>query len=195
MRVPTNVLWMPTGNNLTFEGDMTRRALLCQMDAGIENPESRSFDMDLMTWVPKNRIKLVAAGLTILRASCAPDGPARTAEAIWKLRRVEQPSSPRALGVGKPDPCITRKFIAADDPVKAELSEFFKAVYDTIGHKEFTAGELIKAGMDCSDSNDLTESIDAAVPRANRVSLGFFLKTHVSAGYGLFPGDRGGRAR
>ena len=30
------------------------------------------------------------------------------------------------------------------------------------------------------DSNDLTESIYAAVPRANRVSVGFFLKSHVN---------------
>jgi hypothetical protein len=181
VRVPTNVLWMPTGNNLTFEGDMTRRALLCQMDAGIENPESRSFDMDLMKWVPDNRVKLVAAGLTILRAFVCAGRPGL--DRLKPYGSFEEWSNlvrGALVWLGQPDPCITRKFIAADDPVKTELSEFFQAVYDTIGHNEFTAGELIKAGEDCNNSDDLTESIYAAVPKANRVSLGFFLKTHVN---------------
>jgi hypothetical protein len=181
VRVPTNVLWMPTGNNLTFEGDMTRRALLCQMDAGIENPESRSFDLDLMQWVPANRAKLVAAGLTILRAFVCAGRPGL--DRLKPYGSFEEWSNlvrGAVVWLGEPDPCITRKFIAADDPVKAELSEFFKAVYDTIGTTEFTAGELIKAAENCIDSNDLTESISAAVPKANRVSLGFFLKANVN---------------
>ena len=45
--VNTNVLLTATGNNLSFAGDMTRRALLCRMDARMENPEGRSFEKDL----------------------------------------------------------------------------------------------------------------------------------------------------
>jgi hypothetical protein len=134
--VPTNVLWMPTGNNLTFEGDMTRRALLCQMDAGIENPESRSFDLDLMQWVPANRAKLVAAGLTILRAFVCAGRPGL--EGLKPYGSFEEWSNlvrGALVWLGEPDPCITRKFIAADDPVKAELSEFFKAVFLTVSNE------------------------------------------------------------
>ena len=47
--VNTNALITATGNNLIFAGDMTRRALLCRMNAEMENPEGRSFDMDLRT--------------------------------------------------------------------------------------------------------------------------------------------------
>ena len=48
--VLTNVLWLITGNNLVFQGDMTTRVVICTMDAGIEHPESRRFERDLRTW-------------------------------------------------------------------------------------------------------------------------------------------------
>ena len=73
--VNTNVLLTATGNNLSFAGDMTRRALLCRMDARMENPEGRSFEKDLRSWVPEHRGQLVAAGLTILRAFVAAGRP------------------------------------------------------------------------------------------------------------------------
>src|SRR4029453_5605304 len=44
--VNTNVLLTAAGNNLAFAGDMTRRALLCRMDARMESPEGRSFKRD-----------------------------------------------------------------------------------------------------------------------------------------------------
>jgi len=73
--VATNALIMATGNNLAFAGDMTRRAIMCRMDAGIENPERRSFDVDLKTWVPAHRVRLVAAGSRSCAHSSAPGGP------------------------------------------------------------------------------------------------------------------------
>jgi hypothetical protein len=58
-----------TGNNLQFGSDLYRRAVLCQMDAGVERPELRTFKRkDLLKWVKANRAKLVVAGLTVLRA-------------------------------------------------------------------------------------------------------------------------------
>src|SRR5262245_64507389 len=35
-----------TGNNMTVEGDMTRRTLISNMDAGVERPELREFEFD-----------------------------------------------------------------------------------------------------------------------------------------------------
>ncbi len=44
--LPTNVLVTATGNNLVLAGDMTRRGLLCRLDAGVERPELREFDFE-----------------------------------------------------------------------------------------------------------------------------------------------------
>lgn len=73
--VNTNILLTATGNNLAFAGDMTRRALLCRMDARMESPEGRQFKRDLRAWVPENRGQLVAAGLTVLLAFVAAGRP------------------------------------------------------------------------------------------------------------------------
>jgi len=131
---------MATGNNLAFEGDMTRRAVMCRMDAGIENPEGRSFDVDLKAWVPAHRVRLVAAGLTILRAFVCAGRPGLKRLAPFGSFEVWSDLIRGALvWLGEPDPCLTIKHIVADDPVKAQLLAFFKAIYDTMGDQPFTA--------------------------------------------------------
>ena len=73
--VNTNVLLTATGNNLSFAGDMTRRAVLCRMDARMENPEGRSFEQDLRSWVPEHRGQLGcgrADGLACVRGGRTP---------------------------------------------------------------------------------------------------------------------------
>jgi hypothetical protein len=44
--VPTNCLIIATGNNLTFRGDITRRVVVCRLDARQERPDERQFSFD-----------------------------------------------------------------------------------------------------------------------------------------------------
>jgi putative DNA primase/helicase len=59
---------MATGNHLQITGDLTRRALLCSLDARCEHPERRHFDWDAKDVAKAQRGRLVSAALTILRA-------------------------------------------------------------------------------------------------------------------------------
>jgi putative DNA primase/helicase len=68
MNTPTSVLFTATGNNLILEGDLTRRALRCKLDAEVERPELRSFNVNPKEVFRRRRGELVAAGLTVLRA-------------------------------------------------------------------------------------------------------------------------------
>jgi putative DNA primase/helicase len=68
IEVPTSALFTATGNNLIFEGDITRRSLLCVLDAEVERPELRTFETDIKIVFRERRGELVSAGLTILRA-------------------------------------------------------------------------------------------------------------------------------
>jgi hypothetical protein len=43
LRLPTNVSWTATGNNLVFHGDLPSRALICRIDSETERPEERTF--------------------------------------------------------------------------------------------------------------------------------------------------------
>lgn len=68
--VPLHAVWFATGNGLAFKGDLGRRVVPIDLDAGVEHPEDRTgfAHTDLRAWVRANRPRLVAAGLTILRA-------------------------------------------------------------------------------------------------------------------------------
>ncbi|WP_158511592.1 bifunctional DNA primase/polymerase [Bradyrhizobium sp. CCGE-LA001] len=176
VEVPTNVLMMASGNNLTYKGDMTTRSLLCRLDAQMENPETRRFDIDLKTWVPKHRVELVVAGLTVLRAFVVAGRPGL--KELTPFGRFEDWSNlvrGALVWLGEPDPCKTRDFIATDDPERNDLEQLFAAIKDNAGDAAWTAGELIKMGDDCSDGL-LTEAIESAVPgSANAKNLGRYL--------------------
>jgi hypothetical protein len=66
--LPSTALVLASGNNLTFAGDATRRAVVCRLDAEVERPDARVFDFDCHAEVLAARPELVVAGLTILRA-------------------------------------------------------------------------------------------------------------------------------
>lgn len=180
--VNTNALFTVTGNNLVFGGDMTRRALLCRMDAGLENPEGRAFDKDLRSWVPTHRPELVAAGLTVLRAFvCAGRPGLSNLQPFGSFEAWSNLVRGALVWLGEPDPCITRKHVVADDPIKAQLAAFFAAVYDAMLGDWFTAAELLKEAdnPEAADS-DLRDILYAAVPKPNPISLGRYLKSHNS---------------
>ncbi|OYU90126.1 MAG: hypothetical protein CFE29_14095 [Bradyrhizobiaceae bacterium PARB1] len=178
--VATNVLMTASGNNLVFEGDMTRRALLCRMDAGIENPEGRSFDMNLKQWVPANREKLVAAGLTVLRAFVVAGRPGlHKLSAFGSFEQWSGLVRGALVWLGQPDPCLTRSHIAAEDPVKAELAELLTAIYAARGSEWFSAGELLAINeTDDAPGASILDVIESIMPRVNKKILGHYLKSH-----------------
>jgi hypothetical protein len=68
MELPTNACVFATGNNLTIEGDLTRRTLLCSIDTGQDRLELIKYETKPLEHTIANRATYVADGLTILRA-------------------------------------------------------------------------------------------------------------------------------
>lgn len=68
VEMPSIATVFATGNNLSLQGDLVRRAVMCRLDAGIENPEERKFKRNIFKYVLENRGELVQAALTIPRA-------------------------------------------------------------------------------------------------------------------------------
>ena len=68
VRLSTRSLVLATGNNLRLKGDLTRRAVVCRLDAKMANPEERRFDFDPVAEVRQSRASLVVDALTVLRA-------------------------------------------------------------------------------------------------------------------------------
>ena len=77
VRLPLRAVWFATGNGLTFRGDLGRRIIPIDLDAGVEHPEDRRFEVpDLLAWTREHRPALIVAALTVLRAYHVAGRPA-----------------------------------------------------------------------------------------------------------------------
>lgn len=68
--LPWRAQILATGNNVAIRGDTARRVLVARLESDLENPEDRTgfLHYPLLPWVEAERVRLVAAALTILRA-------------------------------------------------------------------------------------------------------------------------------
>jgi putative DNA primase/helicase len=120
VETPVNATIFATGNNLTIVGDLTRRTLVCSLDAHCERPELRIFRGNLLETLRAQRGQLVAAALTVLRAwhvsgesvDVSPFGSFDS----WS-HRVREP----LVWLGRADPCETVIKVREDDPKRAAL--------------------------------------------------------------------------
>jgi hypothetical protein len=166
IHIPTTVLFMATGNNLTFKGDMTTRTLVCQLDAGVEKPEERRFQVDLKTEVPRRRAELVGAALTVLRAFIVAGRPGL--DKLTPFGRFETWSDlvrGALVWLGEPDPCATRELIAKRDPVRNDFSTVVSAILGADGidvGKPFSATEIVNLQQ---QDAALRDALESALPR------------------------------
>jgi putative DNA primase/helicase len=115
-----------TGNNLTLVGDMTRRAVLCTLDAGVEQPELREFDFDPITRILENRGAYVAAAITIVRASRAAGSPP-VCGPIGSYGPWSDSVRSALIWLGEADPVDSMKIMRDEDPELVVISELFAA--------------------------------------------------------------------
>jgi hypothetical protein len=119
--LPSTALVLASGNNLTFAGDTSRRAVVCRLDAKVERPDTREFDFDCHAEVLAMRADLVVAGLTVLAAYHEAGRPERLTPmgsfTDWEWVRGA------LVWLGCADPADTRSTIFDNDPEKEELIE------------------------------------------------------------------------
>jgi putative DNA primase/helicase len=146
LRLPTNVLWTATGNNLTLRGDLASRALLCRIDSKLERPEQRTFRItDFKAFLRENRKRLVVDALTILRAYQVAGRPRQSVPAWGGFGDWSASIREPLTWVGFPDPCASRESVIADDPEREEAMALFRAWYRAIPERPVTARDLLKA--------------------------------------------------
>lgn len=147
--VPTSALWLIDGNNLRLEGDVTRRTLFCNMDAGVERPAERRFRRDIYPWAKEHRPELVHAALTVLRAfhragkPGLADMPAMQGFMDWSnmVRGALR-------WMGMVDPLKSQRLIEQADPEREALGAVLSAWWAHFGDKPVTVADLIRRGGD-----------------------------------------------
>ena len=143
VRVPITALFTVNGNNLIIANDLTRRTLLCQLDAGMERPETRTFKRRVDELARQERGRLVTAGLTILRGWHM----ARTAIGVEPMGSFEEWSYRircPLLWLDREDPCDSIKTVRENDPRRALLNTVlaqWEVALGTLG--SFTVQQVI----------------------------------------------------
>jgi hypothetical protein len=121
VRVPITALFTVNGNNLVIANDLTRRTLLCQLDAGMERPETRKFKRRVDVLARAQRGQFVAAALTILRGWHAA-GTAIGVEPMGSFEEWSYRIRCPLLWLDRADPCDSIKTIRENDPLRSLLN-------------------------------------------------------------------------
>ncbi len=157
--MPTNSLFIFTGNNLTFRGDMCARVVVCNIDPQTECPGERSFDRDLRKYAANHRGELVVAILTIVRAYLVAGCPNQNLPPFrlftdW-TRWIRSP----LVWLGMSDPYESTRSITDNDPIRTELGILFAAWYEAmrpLPMESITIKQLIEIVQDPKRREDET---------------------------------------
>jgi len=134
LKLLNNGVFFATGNNLTIEGDLARRALLIRLDPNMEQPELRQFDFEPVARARELYPELVSAGLTALHAYIVAGKP-------WELQRAKLGSFEEwdslvtgcLTWAGYADPCQTQKHVIQNDPERETAFELLQAWHEEFG--------------------------------------------------------------
>lgn len=209
--VPAIAMMTATGNNLTFVGDMSRRALLCQLDPGVERPELRSFSFDPVKLVLSQRGDLVAAALTVLRAYHVAGRPDQVPP-LGSFADWSNTVRSALIWLGCADPCDTMEKVRKADPqmalVKQVMAQWKRAVGSTrmtTGDLQAKAEEMVEQGIASTTKKhkypELRDALLAVAGEAGRINgrkLGIWLSKQngrvVNGRRFLNCGTRGGQS-
>jgi len=152
VEVPTNVTFLATGNNLTFQGDMTRRALLCTIDPRCENPEAREdfrIKGRLEDFVMDRREGYVKNGLTILKAYANAGKPKQKIPQYGSFEEWSNWVRSALVWLGCADPNLTREKIEQSDPVKTNNRVIVNLWNKIYGNSPMKVSEIV---TDCNEA-------------------------------------------
>ncbi|MGD0289931.1 MAG: DUF3854 domain-containing protein [Candidatus Binataceae bacterium] len=124
----TNMLFLATGNNLVFWGDLPTRVIVGRINPKVERPEEREFAItDLRGHVREHRLELVHAGLTLLRAYHVAGRPTQSLRPFGRFEQWSNEIRSAIVWAGLADPCQTRERIVAQDPERDATAAVLKA--------------------------------------------------------------------
>jgi putative DNA primase/helicase len=133
-----------TGNNLRMRDDLTRRAVLCRMDAGIERPELRSFEGSPLERVLANRGRYIRAALVIALAYRAAGMPERLSIAIDPFKEWSDNVRSALVWLGYVDPLQTMEAVRENDPRRQARIALFQAIFNAYGSDPQPAVKMIE---------------------------------------------------
>ncbi len=141
--LPTNALVTATGNNLTLYGDVTRRALLANLDPKCERPELRIFDRDVIEVMKAERGRYLVACLTVLRAYHLVGRP-KQRNALGSFVTWSRWVRDALIWLDQADPVDTMEVMRDADPKLIALKSVVSQWHEVIGTERVSVKTLIE---------------------------------------------------
>jgi hypothetical protein len=174
---------LATGNNLTLVGEMVRRVLPCNLDAGVERPELRVFDFDPIERVLADRGKYVAAVMTIIKAYRAAGSP-QVCSPIGSYEEWSSLVRSPLIWLGRADTVESMEAAREEDPELQSIRELHARWREhlNLGSK-YTSAAIIKIACERTVSgefvhpefNDLLQRVANDGGRPSTRALGKWL--------------------
>ncbi|WP_217552039.1 hypothetical protein [Streptomyces sp. GbtcB6] len=148
IQLPNTATWVALGNNVSVEGDISRRVYWIRLHPAYANPQDRPANSfrhpDLKEWATEHRAELLSAVLTLVRAWYAAGCPfIPGAESFGSFTRWE-----RTVGGILQTAGVTgflgglRAKRTESDWTGSQWAEHFAWLADTFGSMEFTAADV-----------------------------------------------------
>lgn len=141
--LPSRVLVTATGNNLRLVGDMSRRAVLCQLDPECERPETRCFDVNPLDLVRVNRSQYLVAALTALRAYHVVGEPNQS-QPLGSFEAWSRTVRDTLIWLGQPDPVETMEKVREIDPKRDALLAVLHAWRSVLNAQRVRTQDIIE---------------------------------------------------
>jgi putative DNA primase/helicase len=186
IEIPTSGFWMATGANLAMRGDMVRRAVVGCIDPAVERPETRSgFAIpQLLDWAAENRMRVLSAVYTVLRAHAQAGYPSGGEKTLGNFEAWSRRVAHCLVWLGWANPVRSQERLHREDPQEVARVAVMTALLEWQRGREnyalstWTAAEVKKAASIRvrSDERELGEAIDSLPNKA--ASLDYWLRTN-----------------
>jgi putative DNA primase/helicase len=148
-----------TGNGIRLRGDMTRRALLASLDAGVERPELREFSHRPVEQILADRGRYIAAALNIVRAFLC-DNNAVSPSPFPSFEEWSNTVRAALVWLGQVDPCASMEAIREGDSDLEGLRDVLVSWRDCLGqYGPLSVRELVDRAAEQQDAQSLRDAL------------------------------------
>ena len=207
LSLPTNFLFLISGNNFCAKGDLYRRILTAHLDAQTDAPERRYFELRPLDYCHAHRQDLVAAGLTLLRGFVVAGQPRMTRDPLGSFEQWDDRVRQAVLWIAQfgfielGDPIASIEVAKEQEPDRQKLARFLETVATVLeDDQRWCVTDLVQlADNQCATLPgsgekispllyDVLEEIAGQGGKINRHKLGRWIQSHANmrcAGYYL----------
>lgn len=158
VEVACQALITATGNNLAIAADMTRRTVLCRLDADVERPELRAFTADPLARIRANRGRYLGAALTILRAYHVAGRPGQP-KPLGSFEAWSSWVRGAVMWLGCPDSVASMDAVREGDPTRSDYLAVLESWNIAFADRPVNVSDLMSAALDVGGNPELRTAL------------------------------------